>query len=169
MGKKGFLHIGKIIGVHGIKGTIKVYAYTDELSVFKPDSLIRIRNKSGSEETYKIKWVKPHKRVILVSLEGISRRDTAEALVGSDLFIEKASLPELEDGIYYWFDIIGLSVFTTDEKYIGLIESIIPTGSNDVFVVKNKENEILIPALESVVLAIDFKLKTMRVDLPEGL
>ena len=136
-------------------------------------SSILLINAKGSEKTYKIKWVKPHSRVILLSLQGIESRNSAETLIGSELFIKRANLPELEDGSYYWFDIIGLSVFTTDDQYIGLVESIIPTGSNDVFVVrdpnKKKDNETLIPALESVVLEIDFKQKIMRVELPEGL
>ena len=86
---------------------------------------------------------------------------------------ERVALPELEEGSYYWCDIIGLAVFTTDEQYIGRVESIISTGSNDVFMVKDldkgDDNETLIPALESVVLEIDFEHKTMRVALPEGL
>ncbi|MES0446628.1 MAG: ribosome maturation factor RimM [Desulfobacterales bacterium] len=173
MGKNGFLPVGKIVGAHGLKGNIKVYSYAESLSVFEPGSSILVINAKGSEKTYKIKWVKPHTRFFLLSLKGIESLDSVETLIGSELFIEKADLPELEDGSYYWLDIIGLSVFTTDEQYLGKVESIIATGSNDVFVVKDpnkeQENETLIPALESVVLEIDFKLKTMRVDLPEGL
>lgn len=174
MKKNGFLSIGKIVGVHGLKGTIKVYSYADEpLSVFKPGALIIARNTKGLEKTYVIEWAKPHKRTILLSLKGVRSCSLAETLIDSELFIEKAKLPELEDGTYYWFDIIGLSVFTIDEKYLGCVESIIRTGSNDVYVVKdpnkNKDNEVLIPALKSVVLAIDLERKIMRVDLPEGL
>jgi len=169
--KNGFVLVGKIVGAHGVKGNIKAYSYAESLSVYKPGSSILIINPKGLEKSYKIKWVKPHGRFILLSLKGVESRNSAETLIGSGFFIERDSLPELEDGSYYWFDIIGLSVFTTDEQYIGHVESIISTGSNDVFVVRdqNKDNETLIPALESVVLEIDFKLKTMRVNLPEGL
>jgi 16S rRNA processing protein RimM len=106
-------------------------------------------------------------------LEGIENRDVAETLIGSELFVKRDSFPKLVDGSYYWFDIIGLAVFTNDEKYIGRVESIIPTGSNDVYVVKDaqkdRDNEILIPAIESAVLEIDLEQKRMIVDLPEGL
>jgi 16S rRNA processing protein RimM len=54
-------------------------------------------------------------------------------------------------------------------EFLGRIESIIETGSNDVYVVKSNEKEVLIPALESVVLEIDLEHKRMQVDLPEGL
>lgn len=102
-------------------------------------------------------------------LKGVTDRDAAEALVGSQIFIAKAELPGLEPDTNYWFDLIGLDVLTTDEKYLGRIESIIQTGSNDVYVVKNGTTEILIPALESVVLTIDLESGRMQVELPDGL
>jgi 16S rRNA processing protein RimM len=171
--KNGFVPVGKIVGAHGVKGNIKVYSYTESLSVFNPGSLILLINPKGFEKSYKIKWVKPHGRLTLLSLKGVENRNTVETLIGSVFFIERASLPEPGDGSYYWVDIIGISVFTADDEYIGLVESIIPTGSNDVFVVRNPDkahdSEILIPAIESVILEIDLERKTMRVDLPEGL
>ena len=79
----------------------------------------------------------------------------------------------MEEGTYYWFDLIGLSVFTVEGEFLGQISSIIPTGSNDVYVVKDSKRgldyERLIPALESVIRSIDIKMKTVRVNLPEGL
>ena len=169
MGDNGSLLIAKIVGTHGLKGTFKVYSYAESLFVFKPDSLILIRNTKGYEEFHVVNWAKPHKQIILLSLKGISTITQAEPLIGSELFISKAKLPKLEDGTYYWFDIIGLSVFTIDDEYIGRVGSIIPTGSNDVFVVKNLDKEILIPGIESVVLSIDFNKKIMTVNLPDGL
>ena len=171
--KSGFLPVGKIVGAHGVKGNLKVYSYAESLSVFTPDSSILVVRTDKIEKNYTIKWAKPHGKRILLSLVGIENRNAAETLIGSKLLIERAALPELEEGSFYWCDIIGLAVFTTDEQYIGRVESIIYTGSNDVYVVKDPdkddENETLIPALESVVLKIDFEQKTMRVALPEGL
>jgi 16S rRNA processing protein RimM len=169
--QEDFLLIGKITGAHGIKGTSKAFFSSESLFAFESDSLILLKNPEGLEKTYEIKWVKPHGRGFLLSLKGISCREEAKALIGSELFIKKEKLPELADGTYYWFDIIGLAVYTIEDKYLGRVESIIPTGSNDVYVVKDKagNSEVLIPALESVVKKIDFKLKIIQVDLPEGL
>lgn len=169
MGDNGSLLIAKIVGMHGLKGTFRVYSYAESLSVFKPDSLILIRNTREYEEIHEVNWAKPHKQIILLSLKGITTISQAEPLIGSELFISKADLPKMEAGTYYWFDIIGLSVFTIDDEHIGRVESVIPTGSNDVFVVKDGDKEILIPGIESVVLSIDFNKKIMRVDLPDGL
>jgi len=171
--KNGFVPVGKIVGAHGLKGNIKVYSYAESLSVFKPGSFILLINPKGFEKSYKIKWVKPHGRLALLALEGVETRNSVETLVGAVFFIKRAHLPELEDGSYYWLDIIGISVFTIHDEYLGVVESIIPTGSNDVFVVRDPnrvhDNETLIPALGSVILKVDLNLKTMRVDLPEGL
>lgn len=173
MDKKGFLLIGKIIDAHGVKGNLKVRSYAESLAVFEQSGSILVVNAQEFAKIFKIKWVKPHGRVLLLSLDGVENRDLAEALIGSELLVKRDCLPELVDGDYYWFDIIGLAVFTTDEKYIGLVESIIPTGSNDVYVVKDeqkdRDNEILIPAIESVILSIDLEQKRMVVDLPEEL
>ena len=172
MEKEASILIGKVVGVHGIKGNIKIYTYTDSLSDFKTHGCIRLKKPGGGDEkSYDVKWAKPHKNTVLMSLEGIDSCDLAEELIGWGIFIKKTDLPELEEGVYYWIDIIGLSVFSIDDSYLGLVESIMPTGGNDVYVVKDsdKNQEILVPALETVVLDIDFERKRMLVDLPEGL
>ena len=169
MERNNFLLIGKIVGIHGLKGTVKVCSYAESLSVFKPGDLILVRDSESRDKTYMIQWVKPHTKTILLSLKGVDDWDMAKMLVGSGLFIEKAKLPEPENGSYYWSDIIGLSVYSIDGKYMGRVESIIRTGSNDVYVVKNGDKETLVPGIKSVVLEINPKQKMMRVDLPEGL
>ncbi len=175
--KNGFLPIGKITGVHGIKGDIKVYSYAESLtgfkSYFKKDEQILLKDSNGFEKYFTVSRVKPHQQKILLSLEEVKNRNQAEMLAGMEIFIPMARLPVLGIGTYYWFELIGLDVFTTDNKCIGQIESVIPTGSNDVYVVKHSEGdnemETLIPALKSVVLSVDLTQKKMTVDIPEGL
>jgi len=164
-----YILVGKITGVHGLKGTNKLLSYAESLSLFKPGGSILVRRPNGREKSYTIEWVKPHSKIALLCFKGITDRDAAKDLVGSELYTAKAGLPKLEPDTYYWFDLIGLDVFTTEEEFLGRIESIIETGSNDVYVVKTDDAEVLIPALESVVLSIDLEGRRMQVDLPEGL
>jgi 16S rRNA processing protein RimM len=163
-----YILIGKIAGAHGVKGYLKMISHAESLSVFTPGSSLLLK-KSGNKSIHTIEWVKPHKRNVLLCLKGVENRDQADLLAGSELFIETSLLPELEEGTYYWNDLIGLSVFTIEKTYLGRITSILPTGSNDVYVVKHGKNETLIPALESVVIEINLEDRTMQVDLPEGL
>ncbi len=175
MEKQKFLLVGKIVGAHGIKGNIKVYSYSESIFLHTQVHHIFFMDTGGIQKKSKIKWAKLHQgQMFLLSLEGIESRNAAEALVGTSLFIEKDKIPKIDDGSYYWFDIIGLSVFTVDNEYKGIIESIIPTGANDVYLVKcprdsGGEEEILVPALESVVMEIDLNKGRMTVTLPEGL
>ena len=173
MGKEDYLPIGKVVGVHGIHGNIKISSYAESLTVFRPCSRLVLKTADGREKIYTINWVKPHSKTTLLSLGGIEDRNAAETLIGAEILIKKSVLPEPEEGSFYWFDLIGLSVFTVGGQYLGQIESILPTGSNDVYVVKDPKRgpayEKLIPALESVIRAVDLNKKTMLVDLPEGL
>jgi 16S rRNA processing protein RimM len=167
--KKGYLLIGKIVGVHGLKGTNKFKSYAQSLSVFNPGRSLLIRDNRSRQTSIEINWVKSHTRTPLISFKGVIDCDQAKALVGAELFIAETELPERDEDTYYWFELIGLEVYTTEEEYLGRIASIMPTGSNDVYVVRDKRKEVLIPALESVVVDIDLEHKRMRVNLPEGL
>jgi 16S rRNA processing protein RimM len=166
---KDLVLIAKIVGVHGIKGTHKMRSFAQSLSLFRPGRWLLVRQSNGLEKNLAIRWVKPHTGTALIAFEGIDGRIQAEALIGAELFIPKEELPDLEEDTHYWFDLIGMAVYTTEKEYLGRLESIIETGSNDVYVVKDKKREVLIPALESVVVDIDIKQKRMQVELPEGL
>ena len=161
--------IGKIVGVHGIKGTNKFKSYAETLSVFYPGQSLLICDSRNRETRVELNWVKSHTRTPLISLKGVTDREGAEALIGAELFIPETELPQLDEDTYYWFELIGMAVYTGEGDYLGRITSIFPTGSNDVYVVKDDNQEVLIPALASVVLDINLELKRMRVDLPEGL
>ena len=161
--------IGKIVGAHGVKGTSKIQSYAESLEIFKTGAPLLIRRPDGIEQQYEIDWIKSHSRGALLALNGIVSRDQAESMIGSELYIEKTELPALAAGTYYWFDLIGLNVYTSDDRYLGRLDSIIETGANDVYVVKDKGKETLIPALESIVRSIDIDSGIIRVELPEGL
>jgi 16S rRNA processing protein RimM len=167
--KQDHVLIGEIVGVHGIKGTSKIRSYAQSLSLFVPGGSIVARERGGQEKKLEIKWVKPHTGTALISFKGINERHQAQALIGAELFVPKDKLPELEKDSYFWFDLIGMAVYTAADEYLGRIASIIETGSNDVYVVQDGNQEVLIPALESVVLDIDTAAKRMQVELPEGL
>jgi 16S rRNA processing protein RimM len=161
--------IGKIVGTHGIKGFLKVSSYAESADSFSPGRQLVLRRKGTPDVTFRIKSARPHKHGILLALEGIASVDAAKAWVGYDLCIDKATLPEPEEGAYYWHQVIGLGVFTVDDRYLGRVTEIFPTGSNDVYVVRDGEKEVLIPAIDSVVVDIDPTHGVLRVDLPEGL
>ena len=169
MSEDAQIPIGKVVGIHGIKGCFKVLSFAESAATFEPGGQLALRRRNRPVATFKIVSASPHKRIILVTLEGIASIDAAKEWVGSELYIDKAALPELEAGTYYGYQIIGMEGLTVDGRRLGRVEAIWPTGGNDVYVVRRAGSEILIPAIHSVVMEIDPDRGVMRVDLPEGL
>ena len=167
------IEVGKIVGTHALKGALRVYCDAEPESVFVVGRQVLLKATDGTWRQAVIKWSRPHKRVWLVCLDGIDHIDKAEPLVGCEIFIDRVYLPPLEEGTYYWQDLMGLSVTTVEGELLGRIDGIIPTGANDVYVIASgqgrKRREILIPAIESVVRVVDLDSRTMQVALPEGL
>jgi 16S rRNA processing protein RimM len=166
---RDFVLIGKIVGAYGVRGTIRIQSYAELFEIFEPDSTLLVISPDDIKARYQISWIKAHSQGTLLTFREISSRDQAKALIGSKLYVERVRFPRLENGNYYWFELIGLNVYTSDDRYLGCLESIIETGANDVYVVKRNNLEILIPALKSVVRSIDIEQKIMRVELPDGL
>jgi 16S rRNA processing protein RimM len=164
-----YILIGRIVAAHGMRGNLKLRSYAESLEVFAAGCKVMATCADGCNAVYDVNWAKPQGRSALLSLKGITSRGQADTLVGCDVFIDKNVLPELEEGTYYWSDLIGMDVYSVAGEYLGRLESIFETGSNDVYVVKHAGKERLIPALKSVVVAVDLPARRMQVDLPEGL
>jgi 16S rRNA processing protein RimM len=171
--KSDYLTAGKVIGAHGIAGTVRVYSYMESPDFFKSGETIQLVDKKGNPSIFKINWARSHGKVVLISFKGIEDRARAQELTNAELRLKRSLLPKLETGTYYWFDLIGMQVINDNNEFLGQIDSVIQTGSNDVYVVKNieeeKEYEILVPAVESVITSVDIEKKILRVALPEGL
>ncbi|MGE0084553.1 MAG: ribosome maturation factor RimM [Desulfococcaceae bacterium] len=169
MSKNKHILIGRIVGVHGIKGCLRICSYAESDVFFAEGSSVLLKNSSAEICSHTIRQSAPYKLGLLLHLDGIEDRDMAESLVGSGLFIERSALPQPEEGSYYWHDLIGISVFDAESGFLGKLTAVMPTGSNDVYVVKDGKKETLVPALVSVVTGIDLESGTMQVQLPEGL
>lgn len=160
--------MGKVVGVHGIKGWLKVQSFAESVEPFRAGRRVGVRRSGSGMAAYTVRDVRPHKNSLRLALESVETRNAAEALVGAELLIDRAELPELEEDRWYWCDLIGLSVYEA-EVYIGRVQTIFATGSNDVLVVARGDRERLIPVIESVVRRIDLDNQMIEVELPEGL
>ncbi len=159
----GWLKLGKISGVFGVKGWLKIYANTDkkeDILSYKPWYVER----NKVRQPVKIKAGKPHGKTIIVLFEGIDDRNEAERWVGCDIYMSSDQLPTLKKNEYYWSDLIGLNVVSLNGDDYGTIDHMLETGANDVIVVKG-ERERLIPfVLEQVVKSVDLNDGKMLVD-----
>ena len=150
-------------------GGLKLASYATSIEVFAGGRPLLAVSADGEETLYEVERAKAQGRSVLLSLKGVTQRSQAEALAGWEVFIDKTTLPELEEGTYYWSDLIGLAVYAVDGRFLGRLESIFQTGSNDVYVVKHAGRELLLPALASVVKTVDLEARRMQVKVPEGL
>jgi 16S rRNA processing protein RimM len=170
---KDLIQIGQIVGAHGIRGAVKVHSFSDSTDCFNKCSDLMIINAHGRRLDHRIEWARPHQKGLRLGIEDMTTRNQAETLVGCGIFIARTCLPPLDPDTNYWVDLIGMAVYTTDDEYIGRICDIIPTGANDVYVVDTPEgyaiDEILLPAIASVVIEVDVPGRRMRVNMPEGL
>lgn len=169
MNREGILQVGKIVGVHGIKGELKVHSSVESVDLLQPGNEVLLQGTGGDCQAFTVRRIRPYKNILRLAIDGIDDRNAAEEMVGADLFVPRSALPETDSDTWYWCDLIGLEVYKTDDDYVGRLTSIIETGSNDVFVINDGEAETLVPALASVVIDIDLEAGRMRVELPEGL
>ncbi|MBU2926305.1 ribosome maturation factor RimM [Colwellia sp. 4_MG-2023] len=166
--------LGKVGAVYGIKGWLRIHSFTDESDAildYFPWSL----KLGNNTRTVDITDWRKHNKGLVVKVAGIDDRDDAQALVGSEILINESSLPELSQGDYYWRDLIGMSVVTTQGYDLGVVSDMLETGANDVLVVKANLNdgfskkERLIPYLfEQVVESVSIENKQICVDWDPG-
>jgi 16S rRNA processing protein RimM len=166
--------LGKIGAVYGIKGWLKIHSFTDDPEAildYFPWSLKLGNNVRSVEVT---DWRK-HNNGLVAKLANFDDRDQAQALVGSEILIDRASLPDLPEGEYYWRDLIGMNVVTTQGYDLGTVTDMMETGANDVLVVKANpkdafgQKERLIPYLfGQVVKSVCLETKKINVDWDPG-
>ena len=164
-----YLEIGQIVNTFGIKGMVKVVPFTDDINRFDELEKVYIVNKKIRKE-YEIEQVKYHKNMILIKFKGIEKVEEAENFRNCYLEIDRKDAKPLEKDTYYIVDLIGLKVYTDEGDYLGKLDDIYNTGSNDIYVVKDElGKQFLLPAIEDVIKKIDLENKKIIVHLLKGL
>lgn len=152
---KNDIAVGKVVGTYGSRGMLKVFPLTDFPDRFFSMKKITLDHK-GVLKTYTLAEVRRHRRHVLVRLEEVPDMTAAEALKGAMIVVDREDLTPLPEGSYYIFEIVGLKVFTPDGEYLGVVEDVIQTGANDVYVVGGGEKApLLVPALKDVVREVN--------------
>lgn len=144
-----YFKVGQIVNTHGIKGEVKVIPLTDDVNNFKRYGKVLI------DDTWrKIEGVKFQKDRVILKLEGIESINEAETFKLKYLRVLRSEEPELPDNMYYIKDIIGATVYDTENNDLGKIAEVLETKNNDVYWIK-KPKELLIPVLDNIVLEIN--------------
>jgi 16S rRNA processing protein RimM len=164
MSEETLIHLGKISGVHGVKGWLKVFSFTRPMEGILDYPNWLISNAGQLTQSIEIVEGRKQGRGLVVRLAEIDSRTAAEQLIGFDIHVERSELPDIETGECYWIDLIGLSVQTQQGDSLGTIKQIMETGANDVLVVHG-DRERLIPYVQDrVIKQIDLDNGLMTVD-----
>lgn len=161
--------IGKVVSTQGNKGEVNVLSFTDSIERFKNLDNVFLRNKN-SQTILNIEKIRIKKDTVVLKLKDIENLERAKMIVGSFLEVERKNAVKLSKDTYFIFEIIGLEVYSENNIFLGKVENIISTGSNDVYVVGRKDKEeLFIPAIHNVVKNIDLEKKRITINMVDGL
>ena len=167
--KNESFRVGVITSAHGIRGEVNVFPTTDDPGKFE-DLKEVLLDKNGEKVPCAIEHVKYFKKMVILKLAGIDDRNTADLYRQKELFVSREDAVPLEEGQYYLADLIGLQVISDEGEELGELYDILETGANDVYVVRNgKKKDLLLPATEECILAVDLDAQTMTVHVLDGL
>jgi 16S rRNA processing protein RimM len=155
-----YVIVGRVSGVYGVNGWVKVFSHTDprdNITRYNPWYL----DMKGEWQPHEVEQGKAHGKTVVAKLKGIDDRDVAAMLAGHDIAIRREQMAVLEQGDYYWSDLIGLQVETPDGTPLGIVDKLMETGANDVLVVRQEGKQHLIPYIKGQVI--------QNIDLEQGL
>jgi 16S rRNA processing protein RimM len=157
--------IGRIVGLHGVQGWLKIESWAEpRMRIFDYQPWL-IGTAPGVEMKVSGATGRPQGKGMVAQLPGVDDREQAAALVGNDIYVAREQLPAAAEGEYYWVDLEGLEVVTTEGVALGRVSHLFATGANDVVVVRNGERERLIPFIQgSYVRSVDLSAGRMVVD-----
>lgn len=165
--------VGKLGSTYGIRGWLRVYSsteYAESIFDYQP-WFLKIKNQWQLAE---IEGWRHHSQDLIVKLKGVDDREHAQTLANIEIGVDLNQLPALDDGDYYWHDLIDCQVVNLQGYQMGQVIELMETGSNDVLVVKANakdafgKQERLIPYIETVVKRVDLSTKTIEVDWDAG-
>ena len=165
--KKQFLEIGKIVATQGIRGEFRVQYYCDSAEVLCDFDTLYL-DKGKTEVT--VPRAYPHKNIVVMKLEGIDKIEQAQPLVGKLLYLNRDDA-ELEEGLYFIQDIIGLTVKDADTGEVyGKISEVYQNGASDVYSIRKDDGrELLFPCIDEVVISTDIDAGEMIIRPLPGL
>jgi 16S rRNA processing protein RimM len=165
------LTVGQVVGAHGVQGELKVAIVSDDPQRFSRLQHVFAGPDDRDPAAYRVESTRLHGDYVLLKLEGCDDRTAAQAWRGTLLFVPLAEAIPLAEGEYFEHQIVGLEVWTTAGEFLGRVIDILYSRANEVYVVRDESTrrEILLPAIEEVVQAIDLEAGRLVVHLLEGL
>lgn len=155
--------MGRIVGLYGVKGWVKVVSYTDprkNIFDYKPWFL----NLNGKSQQVKLLRGRVQGKGLVAQLADVENRDAATTLIGGEILVSRSEFKPPEQDQYFWSDLIGLEVSTLQGENLGVVDSVLATGANDVLVIKGEKRRLIPFVIDSVIRQVDLEQRTISVD-----
>lgn len=161
--------IGKVVKPFGVKGEIKIQPITDFPERFRRLRRVYLVSAAGHEIAAEVRSVRYAGDLPFLLLKEFDSPEKAKKLNGWFVKVPEEEAVPLPEGTYYWFELIGMEVYSEGGEKLGTIVDIFETGSNDVYVMKHGRKETYIPAISDVVKQVDRQNKRIVIHLMDGL
>ncbi len=162
-----YLVLGRVLRPHGIKGEVRM-----EVMTSYPEHVATLKHVYVGPEhrPYVLESARTHQGTLLLKLQGVDDRNAAEALHDQTVEVALEDAVPLEEGEYYYFQLLGMAVETDAGEALGEVTDVLEVpGGNDVYVVQGPRGELLIPAIASVVQSLDLTGRRMVIHIIPGL
>ena len=160
---EGMLVLGRISGLYGVQGWVKIYSFTDPRENILHYGRWRLL-RNGQWQTAKVVEGKRHGKGVIARLDLFDDRERAREYIGAEIAVPRDALPPLPFGEYYWADLEGLRVETVEGVDLGVVDHLMETGANDVLVVEGERTRLVPFVQGSVVTSVDLDSGVIRVD-----
>lgn len=166
---ENMLRVGVITSPHGVRGEVKVFPTTDDMNRFKKLKTV-ILDTGKEQKTLTIEQVKFFKNMAILKFKGFDNINDVEMWRQKDLLITRDQAVKLNPDENFIVDLIGLQVVTDEGETLGVMQDVLQTGANDVYVVKMESGkEVLLPAIKDCILQVDLEKGEMLVHVLDGL
>jgi 16S rRNA processing protein RimM len=170
MGDEAMFLVGKVVGVHGLKGELKIKPASNNPALALSIEDVEVRPFKGTSFKAKVQSIELEKRMLFLTLQGVDDRTAAERLVHSSIFTPRSQLEELEEDEWWSKDLIGLDAYTTDGELIGTICDIVGESGEFLEIRKNDasaEDTVLVPFVKPLVPVVSISKRRVEiVNLP---
>jgi len=163
------LRVGRVVKTQGLKGEVRVSSAGGEALTRSRGKLVTLMDPGGKKRLLTVESSRSLRSLTVLAFREVKSVEEARGLVGCDLYLERTDLDPLPPDEFYWYQLQGLRVQTAEGKFLGTLEEVFPTGSNDVFVVRKEGKEVLIPATDEVVTGVDLQNRVLVIHPLEGL
>ena len=162
--------VGVIVRARGVSGELEVKPLGGNAERLTTGQTVFLEKSEGDRSRpFRVTGLRKLNDRLGLTLDGVTTLEAAKRLARESIMVDAAWLPDLPEGHYYHYQIVGLTVVDNDGETLGRIAEVLDTGGNDVYVVRREEDEILLPATDKVVVEIDLSAGRMTVNVPPGL